>query len=294
VNCTICSHDHASSFLHVKDYTVSNETFHLMRCDHCGYVYTDHPPTMQEIGRYYDSSDYISHTDSSKGIFNKVYQFVRNISVAQKFNLIGSYSNLKSGHLLDYGCGTGAFLKFAKQKKWTVMGMEPDEAARAKASGAIGSSVLSPSALNELIPKTFDAITLWHVLEHVHALHETLDAFKSILKENGILVIAVPNHTSWDAQHYQQFWAAYDVPRHLHHFTPQSMHQLLTEKGFFKIAMRPMWFDSFYVSMLSEKYKSGSINMVPAILNGIISNFFALFQPGKCSSQIYIYRQNTN
>jgi len=265
-----------------------------MRCDHCGYVYTDDPPTMQEIGRYYDSSDYISHTDSSKGIFNKIYQFVRNISVAQKFNLIGSYTNLKSGHLLDYGCGTGAFIKFAKQKKWTVMGMEPDEAARAKASVAIGSSVLSPSALNELIPKTFDAITLWHVLEHVHALHETLDAFKSILKKNGILVIAVPNHTSWDAQHYQQFWAAYDVPRHLHHFTPQSMHQLLTEKGFFKIAMRPMWFDSFYVSMLSEKYKSGSINLFPAILNGIISNFLALFQPGKCSSQIYIYRQNTN
>ena len=294
MNCTICSHDHASSFLHVKDYTVSNETFHLMRCDHCGYVYTDDPPTMQEIGRYYDSSDYISHTDSSKGVFNKIYQFVRNISVAQKFNLICSYTNLKSGHLLDYGCGTGAFIKFAKQKKWTVMGMEPDEAARAKASVAIGSSVLSPSALNELIPKTFDAITLWHVLEHVHALHETLDAFKSILKKNGILVIAVPNHTSWDAQHYQQFWAAYDVPRHLHHFTPQSMHQLLTEKGFFKIAMRPMWFDSFYVSMLSEKYKSGSINMIPAILNGIISNFLALFQPGKCSSQIYIYRQNTN
>ncbi len=290
MSCPICSHTESSSFLEVKDYTVSNQLFHLVQCSQCKFVYTNHPPAQQEIGKYYQSSDYISHTDSNKGLFNQVYQLVRNISLKRKFNLLQSSAQRKQGNLLDYGCGTGAFLKYAKKKGWNVMGMEPDEGAREKASLLIGSPVSSPSDLKDLPSNSFDVITLWHVLEHVHDLHDTLDAFKRLLKQDGTLVVAVPNLSSWDASFYKEYWAAYDVPRHLYHFTPDTMHRLLTDKGISKIAIKPMWFDSFYVSMLSEKYKTGQIRPLHALFNGLKSNIFSLFSPGTCSSQIYLYR----
>ena len=276
----------------MKDYTVSNEIFHLVKCIQCGFLYTDRPPGQQEIGKYYQSSDYISHTDSKQGLFNQVYQVVRNISLQHKFNLLKSSTHHKKGNLLDYGCGTGAFLKFVQDQGWSAMGMEPDDGAREKASLLLGSPVSSPSQLKELPSNSFDAITLWHVLEHVHDLHETLEVFKRLLKQNGVLVIAVPNHSSWDATYYKQYWAAYDVPRHLYHFTPETIHRLLIDKGFSKVATKPMWFDAFYVSMLSEKYKSGRIRLLSACMIGWISNCIAFFQPGRCSSQIYIYELN--
>lgn len=290
MNCPICSHGESSSFLQVKDYTVSNEVFHLVQCIQCKFVYTDQPPAQDEIGKYYQSSDYISHTDSKKGLFNQVYQLVRNISLKHKFNLLKSSTDQKNGQLLDYGCGTGAFLKYAKNKGWNVVGMEPDEGAREKASLLLGTPVSSPSHLNHLISNSFDAISLWHVLEHVHDLHDTLDEFKRLLKNNGILIVAVPNHSSWDAKYYKQYWAAYDVPRHLYHFTPDSIDRLLTVKGFSKMSIKSMWFDSFYVSMLSEKYKTGRIRILHALFSGLLSNIFSLFSPGTCSSQIYLYR----
>lgn len=293
MSCPICSHAESSSFLEVKDYTVSNQLFHLVQCSQCKLVYTNHPPAQQEIGKYYQSSDYISHTDSNKGLFNQVYQLVRNISLKHKLNLLQSSVQRKQGNLLDYGCGTGAFLKYAKKKGWSVMGMEPDEGAREKASLLIGSPVSSPSDLKDLPSNSFDVITLWHVLEHVHDLHDTLDAFKRLLKQDGTLVVAVPNHSSWDARFYMEYWAAYDVPRHLYHFTPDTMHRLLTDKGFFKISIKPMWFDSFYVSMLSEKYKTGHIRPLQALFNGLKSNISSLFSPGTCSSQIYLYRSKS-
>lgn len=292
MSCPICSHGESRSFLEVKDYTVSNEIFDLVKCIQCGFLYTDRPPGQQEIGKYYQSSDYISHTDSKQGLFNQAYQFVRNISLQHKFNLLKSSTHQKKGNLLDYGCGTGAFLKFVQDQGWSVMGMEPDDGAREKASLLLGSPVSSPSQLKELPSNSIDAITLWHVLEHVHDLHETLEVFKRLLKQNGVLVIAVPNHTSWDATYYKQYWAAYDVPRHLYHFTPETIHRLLIDKGFSKVATKPMWFDAFYVSMLSEKYKSGRIRLLTACMIGWISNCIAFFQPGRCSSQIYIYELN--
>jgi 2-polyprenyl-3-methyl-5-hydroxy-6-metoxy-1,4-benzoquinol methylase len=276
----------------VKDYRISNEIFYLVKCIQCGFLYTDRPPGQQEIGKYYQSSDYISHTDSKQGLFNQVYQFVRNISLQHKFNLLKSSTHQKKGNLLDYGCGTGAFLKFVQDKGWSSMGMEPDDGAREKASLLLGSPVSSPSQLKKLPSNSFDAITLWHVLEHVHDLHETLELFKRLLKQSGVLVIAVPNHSSWDARYYKQYWAAHDVPRHLYHFTPETIHRLLIDKGFSKVATKPMWFDAFYVSMLSEKYKSGRIKLLSACMIGWISNCNAFFQPGRCSSQIYIYKLN--
>lgn len=190
--------------------------------------------------------------------------------------------------LLDLGAGTGGFASVMQRSGWTVSALEPDEAARSKAAELYALSLEDSSKLFELEASKFDAITLWHVIEHVHPLHAYVEQLKKILKPGGIIFIAVPNYTSYDASLYKQFWAAYDTPRHLYHFSPTAMQQLLQLHGLHLMAIKPMWFDSFYVSLLSEKYKSGSPNLPRGFVNGAISNLKALLNNRKASSLIYI------
>lgn len=294
MNCPLCNHDVAFAYLQVKDFTVSNKLFELVKCQSCGFVYTCNPPDNNQIGLYYQSDAYISHTDSKKGLFNKVYQSVRNFSIRHKLNLVKLYSKRSIGTILDYGCGTGSFLHYMKLNGWNVAGIEPDPTAQKKASELISQQVLNPDRLKSLESNHFDVVTLWHVLEHVHELHSTLADLKRILKKNSILIIAVPNHLSWDAIHYKEYWAAYDVPRHLYHFNPDSMHQLLERHGFSRKSVKPMWFDAFYVSLLSEKYRHGKIRVFSALITGFISNIRAFIKPGTCSSQIFIYQSSAH
>jgi 2-polyprenyl-3-methyl-5-hydroxy-6-metoxy-1,4-benzoquinol methylase len=177
-----------------------------------------------------------------------------------------------------------------KSAGWQVEGMEPDPGAASRAAELTSSTISHPDQLSSLPSDTFNVVTMWHVLEHVHDLHGTLDHIKRILKQDGILIVAVPNHTSFDARHYAEHWAAYDVPRHLHHFSPDSLSKLMHMHSMKVTAIKPMWYDAFYVSLLSEKYKTGSMRLIPAMLTGIISNLKALFKKGVCSSQIYIIR----
>lgn len=291
--CPICNESDTSSMLRVKDFSVSGELFDLYSCNHCEFLFTADPPTPESIGRYYQSEDYISHSDSNEGLFNKVYQLVRRFTVRSKHNLILKYSKLlQPGRLLDYGCGTGAFLKEMQKGGWNVSGIEPDSAARDRASSQTNTVVVDPSNIQVYKHEVFDVITLWHVLEHVHDLHATLDKLAELLSPGGLMVIAVPNHTSLDAKYYREYWAAYDVPRHLYHFNPQSLHLLLQRHGLSVAKILPMWFDSFYVSLLSEKYKQGKMKMIQAVLIGFYSNLVSLFKPGTCSSQIYIVRKS--
>ena len=281
----------ADRFLKVKDHTVSGENFNLLKCRVCGFVYTQDPPDKNQIGRYYQSAAYISHTDSKKGIFDNIYQLIRSFALNGKRKLIEKVLQRKQGKILDYGCGTGAFLKEMSTSGWEVSGIEPDPGAREKAATSTGVSIGDTPSIDQLAVDSFDVITLWHVLEHVHELEPTVNRFHQLIKSNGILLIAVPNHLSFDATHYSAFWAAYDVPRHLYHFTPQSIDFLLSKFGFKKLAIKPMWFDSFYVSLLSEKYKYGKMNPFSAIAVGLFSNLKALLNHGTCSSQIYIYQK---
>lgn len=291
--CPICNGKENSPALRVKDFSVSGEFFEINFCDKCNFLFTASPPSPDKIGIYYQSDEYISHTDSNDGLFNKLYQLVRRFTLYSKHNLILKYSKIsKPGKLLDYGCGTGAFLKEMKAGGWEVAGVEPDESARLKASTQTNITVIEPSKIQIYQDQVFDVITLWHVLEHVHDLHPTIDKLKRMLSPDGLMVIAVPNHTSLDAKHYRENWAAYDVPRHLYHFNPKSLEFLLGSHGLIITKILPMWFDSIYVSLLSEKYKYGKYRMIPAILHGVYSNFMSIFRPGTCSSQIYIIRKN--
>jgi 2-polyprenyl-3-methyl-5-hydroxy-6-metoxy-1,4-benzoquinol methylase len=291
--CPICNESDTSSILRVKDFSVSGEIFDLHLCNHCQFLFTAQPPTPENIGRYYQSEDYISHTDSNEGLFNKVYQLVRRFTLRSKHNLIVKYAELsRPGRLLDYGCGTGAFIKEMQKGGWNVLGIEPVKAARSRAASQTNTVVIDPSDIHVYRRELFDVITLWHVLEHVHDLHATLDKLSELLSLGGLMVIAVPNHTSVDAKYYGEYWAAYDVPRHLYHFNSQSLHLLLKRHGLSVAKILPMWFDSFYVSLLSEKYKQGKMKMIQAVLIGFYSNLVSLFKPCTCSSQIYIVRKS--
>lgn len=287
-NCPVCSSPEIQFVFNVKDHTVSGESFPVFLCNDCSARFTQDIPDPGSIGAYYKSEDYISHTNTSKGLINRLYQLVRKRTLRQKRKLVEKATGVKNGSILDVGCGIGSFIYEMKQNDWQVTGLEPDEDAKAIAKQLYNIEPGTIEKLYELTPGTFDAITLWHVLEHVHDLQGYVKKLKELLKAKGKLFIAVPNYTSKDAAIYKEFWAAYDVPRHLYHFSPASM-QLLMEKHGLKVQkFKPMWFDSFYVSMLSSKYKNGKTNLIASVWNGFVSNLKAIANPQKCSSVIYI------
>jgi 2-polyprenyl-3-methyl-5-hydroxy-6-metoxy-1,4-benzoquinol methylase len=251
-------------------------------------LFTAEAPGQSDISRYYQSDVYISHTDGNKGLIEQLYQLVRKKTLVGKRKLVAGICRIQKGDILDYGCGTGAFLNEMKTSGWQVSGIEPDNGARKRAEQLVGSKIGLPEELSELSSGQYDVITMWHVLEHVHELNWTIEQLKRLLKENGKLFIAVPNHHSFDARHYRSFWAAYDVPRHLYHFSPDTLSLLMEKHGLKVISKKAMWFDSFYVSMLSEKYKCGKINYFKAVCIGLISNFITVFNREKCSSLIYV------
>lgn len=289
-HCPVCDSTDIHPSFQAKDFTVSGEEFEVWQCNACTLSFTQDAPDAASIAPYYKSEAYISHTNTSKGFINALYQKVRKYTIGQKVRMIRS-NTVASGHILDLGCGTGAFLNAMKESGWKATGLEPDEDARAKAKALYGLEPLPAEAFYGLTPYSFDAVTMWHVLEHVHELHGYIEQIKSLLNASGKLFVAVPNYSSHDANAYGAEWAAYDVPRHLYHFTPQSMKVLLQRHGMTIKEKKPMWFDSFYISMLSSKYKNGGTNWFGAPVTGMISNLKALGNKDKCSSVIYIIQK---
>lgn len=287
-SCPNCGNADIYKVLMAKDYTVSGEDFEIWECRNCTQRFTQNIPGQENIAAYYQSENYISHSDTSKGLINNLYHKVRRRTLLQKKKLVEQTTGKSRGNMLDIGAGTGAFLKTMKKANWDCTGIEPDKNAREKALELYGLHLKDAGTLYSFSPGSFDAITLWHVLEHVHELHKYTGQLRNLLSKDGKLFIAVPNYTSTDAKIYQEFWAAYDVPRHLYHFSPKSMEQLLNSHGLKLESTKPMWFDSVYVSMLSEKYKTGSTHPVKALLNGAFSNLKTIFDKRKCSSIIYI------
>ena len=286
--CPVCDALNIRKVLSAKDHTVSNEVFEIWECSTCTLRFTQNIPDQLSIGKYYQSENYISHSNTDKGIINRLYHAVRQFTLKGKKNLIQRHTHLSKGNLLDIGAGTGVFAACMQNAGWTVTGLEPDDDARRKATELNNIFLKEPDELFQLPSKSFDAITMWHVLEHVHELHAYIEQIKDILKANGIIFIAVPNYTSKDASHYNEAWAAYDVPRHLYHFSPTAMKILLEKHGLKLKTIQPMWFDGFYVSLLSEKYKTGKGNLLKGFLSGIASNSKTVLQKDKCSSIIYI------
>lgn len=290
--CPICNSSDIQVVLSAKDHTVSGESFEVWHCQECQLRFTQNIPVESEIGSYYQSEEYISHSNTSKGIVNRLYQWVRDYTLIKKRQLVQKVSGRKSGKILDIGCGTGEFLNTMKSSGWETLGLEPDPGARAQAQTNYGLNVEETENLFKLTDR-YHVISMWHVLEHVHRLHENIDQIFSLLEEDGVLLIAVPNYRSLDAEKYQEYWAAYDVPRHLYHFSTTAMDRLLSDHRFEIDSIKKMPFDAFYVSLLSEKYQHGRLRLIAGFWNGLRSFLRSLNHSDQCSSILYVIRKSS-
>jgi 2-polyprenyl-3-methyl-5-hydroxy-6-metoxy-1,4-benzoquinol methylase len=292
--CPACGENGFKTFLTCPDHSISNEKFNLKQCAHCGLVATSPRPETEDLYRYYLSDVYTSHTRRAKNLLDKLYILARGFTLKWKSSLVARNTRVSGEKsILDFGCGTAQFLEFMKREEWNIAGIEPSHIARQNTHESIQPVVVK--SIDDLPPKkTYSAITLWHVLEHVHDLDETLQALKERLQNDGTLFIAVPNHPCWDAKKYQSYWAGYDVPRHLWHFSRKSMELLLTKNNLRLIEIIPMRLDAIYVSILSEKYllkgKLTTAKILKGAINGIRSNLSAR-KTMEYSSLIYVVKK---
>lgn len=286
IECPVCGSNEFQTILSCTDFLVSQKQFSIQKCRNCDFELTNPRPDAASIGAYYQSEQYISHSDTKQGLMSQLYHAVRNVTLKQKVKLIDSLKSDR-GWLLDIGCGSGYFLAAAHENGWQIQGVEPNENARTATQKLTGAYV---SESVEALPdsRSYDVITMWHVLEHVHELSKTMQWLNDHCRKNGYLIIAVPNHRSWDADRYKHLWAAYDVPRHLYHFSQDSMQRLLDAYGFRLIGQKPMLFDAFYVNLLSTRYRDGQPAYIESFLNGVRSNWSAYRNGGDYSSLIYI------
>lgn len=294
-NCPSCDSPERSPQLKCRDYTFSMGVFTIDRCLKCGLLYTNPRPPQSEIGAYYGSPEYVSHTDTQSGLLFRLYRTVKNHTLTQKRRFLEQLSDART--VLDYGAGSGDFSAELSKNGWSVIAFEPDYSARELIKRKSNAIQLIDN-LETMPEKSVSIIVLWHVLEHVHRLKEAIVQFRRILKADGKLVIAVPNHRSLDANFYRENWAAYDVPRHLYHFDHDSMTHLMHEQEFTIVSTKPMWFDSFYVSLLSEKNKRSYNSQtwltgwpIAAVI-GLLSNILALTSTKRCSSITYVLQNN--
>lgn len=274
-----------------KDNFATRETFEIFQCGKCNFSFTQDFPAESEIGRYYDSSEYISHTDTQKGIINRLYHLARVIALKTKSRLVTGNSTCSERKLLDVGCGTGYFLNRMKELKWDVVGIEQSLEVREQVKRKFAIEPFPSEYLFEIKKESFNAITMWHVLEHVEHLNETMSTLHNVLKDDGTLFIALPNKASSDAFHYASEWAAYDVPRHLWHFSPNDFTKLAKKHGFVLNTIKPMYFDAFYISMLSEKNKKTPLASLVGMLKGSFFFLCSLLNIKRCSSLVYVLRK---
>lgn len=289
LDCPVCDEGNLEPSGEIKDYFLSGEIFQMYRCMNCGLLFTNPRPEKKDLGRYYQSDDYFSHSKKKKGLITFLYDSVKKYALNQKYRLISKYK--KQGSILDIGCATGEFLHYFKNQGWVTIGIEPAEQPRKFAIENYSLEVKPEETIGKLNPGSFDVITMWHVLEHVPDLNQRMKEIHRLLKDDGLLTIALPNYLSWDANHYKGFWAGYDIPRHLYHFTPNTISKLLKKFNFSLIETIPMKFDAFYVSLLSEKYATGKMNYLKAFLNGWHSNRQAKKHENNYSSLIYLAKK---
>lgn len=290
-NCPICNSSDILNAFNAVDHFSTKEIFPIYDCNNCGFRFTNNFPSDDIIGRYYDSPDYISHSDSKKGVVNLLYHFLRKQMLRKKVNMVSKYT--LGARLLDIGSGTGYFLNAARERGYQVTGIEKDSKAREYAITSFGLDVKDEHSLWAIESESFDVVTLWHVLEHMQNLNEVVAKIKSILKPDGVMILALPNHKSHDAKKYKEYWAAYDVPRHLWHFTPDTVEKLLSKHQFEIMKQKTMPLDAFYISMLSEKYKGSSVFLqyLKAIAVGTIGYLRSVSDVNHSSSVIYIAKK---
>lgn len=266
----------------VQDYYYSNKIFKLLEIEK-GILKTQNVPN--DIYKYYNDINYIPYQNYKKKLKNILYIIIQKYTMKYKLSIIKKYSNEKN--IIDFGCGSGSFLKYMQNNNYDIQGYEPNKIARQQTENKIKKQL---STSIDKLNKT-NIITLWHVLEHLKNPLKILNKLKKKLYKNGIILIAIPNYKSFDSIYYKKFWAGYDVPRHIYHYSKQGFINYFS-KYFKIIAVIPLFFDSYYISLLSENYKNNSFSFLNAIKIGFQSNWKAK-KTGNYSSLIYVLKQFT-
>jgi 2-polyprenyl-3-methyl-5-hydroxy-6-metoxy-1,4-benzoquinol methylase len=291
--CIVCNSEKFSLEMNAKDFSVTKEEFAIYRCSKCRFVFTRNAPLETDIGKYYQSENYISHSDTKKGVVNKLYHLVRKIMLSRKYQLIKNLHTDKE--ILDIGCGTGYFLDYMKNKQYKTLGIEADKQAREYGKEKFHLEILTNEDLiNGAVKTEFSIISLWHVLEHLYKPEYYMHIIHGLLKNDGYLIIALPNLNCFDARYYKSYWAGYDVPRHLWHFSPETIEIFARNNGFEIIEMKRLLFDSFYNSILSEEYRSNKLSIFSGGITGLISMVKSLFNIRNSSSIIYIMKKTAS
>lgn len=289
--CPLCKSASIKKRFACKDYFASGEMFDIYECSDCGFSFTQGAPDETEIGRYYESPEYVSHSNTDKGLLNKLFHLVRSIMLRRKVSLVKKLTLLHNGKLLDYGAGTGYFAHSMHNAGWDVTAIEKSSAAREQAKELFGMELLPEEELSKQPDRKYNAVTLWHVMEHIQQLDNFWEEMYRILDESGIAIVAVPNSTSYDAEFYGEHWAAYDTPRHLWHFTSSTIANIASKHNFILERRYPMPFDGFYISMLSERYKGRKLASLRGLWNGLLGWIASFDKCGASSSIIYIFRK---
>jgi len=289
--CPLCGSADTAEIYECTDHLVSGEKFPVTKCNSCGFVYTGRYPEEKDSGRYYQSDEYISHSDTGKGLMNTIYHIARRWMLSGKYRLLKEVSGTEQSSVLDIGSGTGYFPAFMKRKGWVANGIEINKTARDYAIKYNKIALMPPADIDSLNSGSYDIITMWHSLEHFYRPEEYLNSSHRLLKKDGLLLIALPNHLSCDARKYGKDWAAWDVPRHLWHFSPGTIKDMAGRNNFRFLSVRRLSLDAFYVSALTEKYKESSLPLVRGFITGFISYLRSLNNINKTSSLVYVFKK---
>jgi 2-polyprenyl-3-methyl-5-hydroxy-6-metoxy-1,4-benzoquinol methylase len=292
--CPLCSSEKIDLQFICRDYFISKEDFSIFKCSACDFSFTQDYPGETEIARFYESDDYVSHSNTSKGFSNKLYLLARNVMLRKKRQLVENVTGLKQGTILDIGSGTGYFAGAMNKAGWLVQGIEINEKARNFSISQFKLDITTPDKISALEKGSFDCITLWHVLEHFHDPFNYISEISRLLKPGAACIIALPNCSSYDAKYYERFWAAYDVPRHLWHFNPDTFRLFSEKAGFILEYLRTLPLDVFYISLMSEKYKGSFLPFLKAFSKAGVFAFLSVFNKMQSSSVIYIVRKSVH
>lgn len=293
-----------SPFLCVPDrFNLSEgDAWRLVKAEPSGLIFLNPRPTAETIGKHYEPMDYDPFISLKRApsFQDRLYRVLRRfVTLRYKADAVLKRAQFQAGErrrALDIGCATGDFSvelkRRAKGVKLELYGIETSEKAVRFAIEENDLCAKQGELLTVDFGARFDLITMWHVLEHVLRLNETLDKLRQILTPDGLLVVAMPNPDSWDARHYGKFWNGYDAPRHLYHFAPKTFAQLLAKHRFRVVDRHSLPLDSYYNALLSEKIRAeaeGKRAGVGAWLNAIVKGSIAASADIERASSVVYY-----
>ena len=252
VNCIICENNESVDYLQLTDrLSILPTNYHLVQCQ-CSFVYLNPRPKIDNISSYYPSEKYDPHYMSNKSIWIKFYHFVQFFTLRWKYSKIPDIH--RSRNLLDIGAGQGEFASFMSKRGWNVVIQDANIDIIDKNIPHDYNFVKDLQQINE--SESFNVITLWHSLEHIHNIKDLYSQINRLLAPEGVLLIAVPNLQAPEKKSFGVKWAAYDAPRHLYHFHPDSIKRLCMKYDFKIVRKFSLFQDSPYNILLSISNKS--------------------------------------